>query len=267
MDGEEMAIQLAQVAVNRSGVTSTAKSPSGLIAIRPHHIFAALETKSVKERACTMLIPHPSSFSGGVLTVEALLLIALVKISDANRLFEFGTYMGGTTVLLAENCDDSATLFTLDLPLDASGASQVAVDSAFGDTTHHDEDAFVAAKAVAHGPVVAEGFYGQSPSKKIKFLYADSKTVDLSAYDRSMDMVWVDGGHDYETVRIDTENAFKMANPRNKNAVIVWHDFDNKAHPDVGTYLRELAQEQMIYTIGSTMLAVCFPNTDSKRFG
>jgi hypothetical protein len=56
-----------------------------------------------------------------------------------------------------------------------------------------------------------------------------------------------------------------MISPANKNAVIVWHDFDNPGH-DVGKFLRELAKDRILYAIGSTFLAFCFPNTDVKRF-
>jgi len=240
---------------------------SELVAIRPHHVFAAFETQDMHERACTILIPHPSCFSGGTLALESLLLVALVKISDADRMFEFGTYMGASTVLLAENSKDTAKIFTLDLPANATGAPKITVNSGYRDASHLTMDSFLAAKSTAHGPVVAGGFYGQSPSKKITFLRADSKIADLSAYDHSIDMVWIDGGHDYATVRSDTENAFRMINPANKNAVIVWHDFDNPGHEGVGELLRELAQERIIYTIDRTFLAFCFPNTDVKRFG
>lgn len=214
-----------------------------------------------------MLIPHPSAFSGGTLTIEALLLIALMRISDAERVFEFGTYMGGSTVLLAENSKDTAQIFTLDLPADSSGASQVDASSAYGTTSHRVEDRFLSAKATAHGPVIADGFYRHAPNKKITFLRADSKTADLGAYDRSIDMVWIDGGHDYDTVRSDTANAFRMVNPKNENAVIVWHDFDNNDHKDVGRFLRELAESRLMYAIGNTFLAFCFPNAPAKRFG
>jgi predicted O-methyltransferase YrrM len=212
-----------------------------------------------------MLVPHPSCFSGGIQTLEALLLVALLKISYANRLFEFGTYMGASTVLLAENSKETAQVFTLDLPVEASGALQVGVNSGYREAPHVVEDRFLAAKATAHGPIVADGFYRHAPSKKITFLRGDSKRADLSAYDRSIDMVWVDGGHDYDTVRSDTDNAFRMISPANKNAVIVWHDFDNPGH-DVGKFLRELAKDRILYAIGSTFLAFCFPNTDVKRF-
>jgi hypothetical protein len=181
-----------------------------------------------------MLIPRPSAFSGGALTIEVLLLITFVRISGARRIFEFGTYMGGSTVLLAENSKDTTEIFTLDLPADASGVSQVGASSAYGTTSHRVEDGFLSAKATAHGPVIAEGFYRQSPSKKITFLRA---------------------------------NALRMVNPKNDNAVIVWHDFDNKDHKDVGRFLRELAENRLIYAIGNTFLAFCFPNAGGKRFG
>jgi len=239
----------------------------GLIGIRPHHVFGEMHTDDMRERACSMLIPHPCAFSGGTSAIEALLLVALVKISDANRLFEFGTYMGGSTVLLAENSNDAAEVFTLDLPEDVAPMSVVGLSAAFGSSSHATEDNFLSAKSTTHGPVIAQGFYQDAPSKKITFLRGDSKTVDLHAYDRSIDMSWIDGGHDYMTVKSDTANGLRMANPKNENAVIAWHDFDNQNHQGVGRYLRELGEDRFIYHVGDTMLAFCFPNAQEKRFG
>ena len=175
--------------------------------------------------------------------------------------------MGGTTVLLAENSKDTAEIFTLDLPADASGMSHVGASSTYGTTSHRVEDNFLSAKATAHGPVIAEGFYGQSPSKKITFLRADSTTADLSAYDRSIDMVWIDGRHDYDTVRKRYGKRVQDGETRRMTTLLSSGTISTTrtTKVSVGSCV-SWQSNRLVYTIGNTFLALCFPNADGKRF-
>ncbi len=64
-------------------------------------------------------------------------------------------------------------------------------------------------------------------------LEGNSLTFDSAPYHRSMDLVFVDGGHDRKTLAADTANAFRMA----RHGCIVWHDYGNPEYPDVKEYL------------------------------
>ncbi len=58
---------------------------------------------------------------------------------------------------------------------------------------------------------------------KIGTLIGNSVTFDFSAWKRSIDFLFIDGGHDFLTVKADTENALNMV-VLEKPACIMWHD-------------------------------------------
>src|SRR3954471_12335262 len=72
--------------------------------IRPYRIFTALPG-GLEERCATVPIP-PRRGYGGVSLLEGFLLITSCKLVNARRLFEFGTFMGTTTLLLALNSSE-----------------------------------------------------------------------------------------------------------------------------------------------------------------
>ena len=51
----------------------------------------------------------------------------------------------------------------------------------------------------------------------------NSQTYDFSAYKKSFDLIFIDGDHSYEGVKIDTEKVFELI--RDDSSVIVWHDY------------------------------------------
>jgi len=69
---------------------------------------------------------------------------------------------------------------------------------------------------------------------------------------KRFDFIFIDGGHDYETVRIDTENALKMAKD---DAVIIWHDYRSKIHGDVTSFVDDFSADHPIIHVQNTMLA------------
>jgi len=68
-------------------------------------------------------------------------------------------------------------------------------------------------------------------------------------------MVYVDGGHDLRTLKIDTKNAFKMLSP-NSLSCIAWHDYNNTNYPHLTKYIDDISTKYDIYHIEETM--VCF---------
>lgn len=70
--------------------------------------------------------------------------------------------------------------------------------------------------------IAAHGFYSQK-FPNITHIGHDSRTFDYSTLAEKFDLIFVDGDHTHESVRIDTHNAFQML--RNPNAMIVWHDY------------------------------------------
>lgn len=176
------------------------------------------------------------------------MLIAASKIVGAQKLFEIGTFLGSTTLSLALNVPDDAQIFTLDLGTEhAEGASQ------------HPSDA-----PLTRMHLGAQGAFdfSESPVRtKITTLTGDSKRFDFSPWSSSIDLVFVDGGHDLATVRSDTESALLMAR-KDKASCVLWHDYRNPDHSALTSYLDELSERLNIFHIEDTMLCAWFNDTD-----
>lgn len=61
--------------------------------------------------------------------------------------------------------------------------------------------------------------------KNVTHVQANSQTFDYSTLNQKFDLIFIDGDHHYESVKKDTENAFKLL--KNENSIIIWHDYGN----------------------------------------
>jgi predicted O-methyltransferase YrrM len=163
---------------------------------------------------------------------ETLIIGAICQWIAPRRAFEIGTYRGATALAIAMNSPDDAIVFTLDLPPRADDDGQAAkeIGSAYRDTVER---------------------------RQITQLYGDSRAFDFRPYERSMDLVLVDGNHDESFVSIDSANALRMLKP---SGVIIWDDYlwDRK-YPECGGVTRSvdrLSEEYDIANIAGTRLAV-----------
>jgi SAM-dependent methyltransferase len=134
---------------------------------------------------------------------ERLVLSIAVKGRRANRIFEIGTFDGGTTKLLAELIPEDGIVVTLDLP-----------EAAFDATQH--PHAF-------KGADVGRAFRDTSVERRIKQLRDDSLHFDPSPLERSFDVVLVDGGHDYAHGFADSRTALRLVRP---GGIVLWDDFE-----------------------------------------
>ena len=66
------------------------------------------------------------------------------------------------------------------------------------------------------------GFFSRELSQ-VEQLYGDSQTFDFRPHLGKYDMVFVDGDHHYDSVKKDSETAFRLL--KNENSIIVWHDY------------------------------------------
>jgi len=137
----------------------------------------------------------PELSSGAIIRQEAgfetdfLVLHCLVKKFKPQNLFEVGTCQGYGTLIMANACP-SCSIISLDLP-------------------PHSAPFFLAPSAI-----------GYKCTKPYKQVYGDSLTY-LYAQHFPIDAWFLDGAHDYEHVKYETEQAVKS------NAkLIVYHDTD-----------------------------------------
>ena len=194
--------------------------------VRPGRVF----------ELCGGVVSLPMPQSGDSMSVlETCLILAAARSVDARRYFEFGTYLGRTTLNLAMNAHQDARIFTFDLD---SPVSQV-----YAEDTRIMHQHFTAPRMA---------FEGTEFAARIHRLYGNSLTWTPPSSLPQMDFIFVDGGHDYDTVKADTENALKMLAP---GGVIAWHDYNAPGYPDVSEYLDDLSEDLDIVHAEDTKLA------------
>jgi predicted O-methyltransferase YrrM len=185
--------------------------------------FGLITEKWPQARTTHMLLAYPEladwTVSMGNVTfrpynldpAEQYCLAALTQLRKPQRIFEFGTYDGASTLLLARAAPD-ADLFTLDLPPELLGR--------VGGSNEEQHE-------LAGG--VGARFRDQPEESRITQLLCDSREFDPGPFEASMDLVLVDGSHAYDGVRADSESAVRMLAP---GGIVVWDDY--MAHfPDV----------------------------------
>jgi hypothetical protein len=193
-----------------------------MLHVRPHRIFSLLKDPP-SARIFQGWFPWQQG-TGGITMLENALLICALRIVKARRAFEFGTFFGRTALNLALNLPDDGEVFTLDLLASEADAARNLPDLECARS-----------RANRTKPLDCEG---HPAGAKIKFLTGNSRIVDLSALYGSMDLVWIDGGHDIETVKSDTENALRLTQGR--LSCIGWHDYGNPNYPELESYLDSL---------------------------
>jgi hypothetical protein len=166
-----------------------------------------------------------------------LIVAALSKVLECERIFEFGTYRGETAWLLAHNLP-IADVFTLDL-----GSAEAAARAKLELT---DPEYFVSWDRGSR-------FRGTPEASRITQLLGDSATYDFSPYSGRIDLAYIDASHSYSYVRSDTEAAFGMLS---QLGTIVWDDYTH--YSGVYAYLNELAPslDAPIYHVQGTQLAL-----------
>lgn len=167
------------------------------------------------------------------LPYEYLVLAAITRHLAPRRIFEFGTAIGRSTLLLALNSPADARVVTVDLP--ESGITDYSL------------------KCLEGGREPGRLFRGLPCAGKVIELRADSHGLDTGAIvgERGrMELILVDGDHQYDGVRADSLRALEMAEA---DAVVLWHDYYSfpsyVADPrrrGVYPFLNELAREGRI---------------------
>ncbi len=213
--------------------------------IRPYKLFALLDS-APPQRVAQFQIP-PRRGAGGITLLETALLIASMKIVSAKRVFEFGTFLGSTTLNLALNLSDDGHVFTLDLD--------------YAPERQHPSDAPLSELHFASRP----DFEGSAVAHKITQLRGNSRTFNFSPLAHSIDLVFIDGGHDEETVQSDTENAMFKLLAQARPTAVLWHDYGNPEYPDLTCCLDNLAFIRPIFHVEDTMLCVWFSNPNAVQ--
>jgi len=174
---------------------------------------------------------------GPVAQHGSLVLTAIAKLLECERIFEFGTYRGETSWLLAHNLP-SARIYTLDFEgVEAARNARLELT---------DPELYTAGDRGTR-------FCGTREGRSITQLFGDSATFDFSPYRGNIDLVYIDASHSYSYVRSDTEAALDMLSDLGS---IMWDDYTH--YSGVYAYLNELAPklDSPIFHILGTRLAL-----------
>ena len=172
----------------------------------------------------------PEFESGGIFPFEMICMNMMAVHFAPERIFEFGTFNGRTTLNLAVNSRPGTRIFTLDLPFDNPPSTKL--------RQHPWDGKYVE----QHG----DGRYFQKERhrKKITRLYGDSATFDYTPFGGTIDFVFVDGSHSYEYVTNDSDKALRLL--RGGKGIILWHDYGTKWH-EVTRALNDLYAKNPVF--------------------
>lgn len=211
------------------------------LGVRPHQVFLLHETPAPADRLVSFVLPNDRTPK----LLETAVLVTLLKALEARRVLEIGTLWGLQTLNLAANLPPDGHVWTLDLgDQDLAQAQLDARDRAIAGLTRADG-------------APARAFDDPRWRDRVTKLTGDSTRFDFSSLHGTMNLVYVDGGHDARTVASDTRQAFALLDPSRPGAV-AWHDDGNPHHPDVAAFLDQVGRERDVFHVGETMLAFAF---------
>jgi len=178
----------------------------------------------------------PAGSFGDTPLPDLLALCTLVRRRRPAKLFEFGTFRGLTTLQLALNTDDTARIFTLDIPPEnRSSLTEGGWDATVSDA------------------VVGELYRSSPYAAKVTQILCDSRKFDPEPYAGQMDFIFIDASHEFDFVRNDTEKALRMAA---KGGIIAWHDYSAE-FTGVKRVLEDLARSREVCWVAGTYVAYC----------
>jgi len=173
---------------------------------------------------------------------EGWILSCLAKSSK--NIFEFGTCSGKTTALLALNSSQESKVYSVTLnPADLSNLSlgnnqdvKAALNNAIKESIY---DQFI--------------FTNMSIKNKINLIFEDSTRLNVDKFENLMDLIFIDGGHNYSCVKNDNEKSFRMIK---NEGYIFWHDYNvsKRSCKDVVKYIHEISKIKKIFHIKNTSL-------------
>jgi hypothetical protein len=173
-----------------------------------------------------------SYVDGSLPWCDLVALLSILVDRSPHRVMEIGTFNGHTTRMMALNLPD-AEIHTIDLP---EGFSNNGAGMA------KDDWHLISARRVG------SEYLADASIKSVKQHFGDTAVYDFPV----ADFFFIDGSHNYDYVRNDTEKA--LMSPAIK--ILIWHDCDRN-HPDVIRWLLEMIQSgNHVRHIEGTNLAI-----------
>ena len=189
------------------------------------------------DKACKIVIEHLPNADRSLPLHELACLALITKVVQPKQVFEIGTYTGRTALNFAQNSPEDCIVWTLDLPPTEAHTRTNTADDKIKQHIRESID-----------------YKGKEAERKIRTLYSNCSIFDFSPYFGKIDMVFVNGAHNYEAVKSDTINALKMVKP---NGYVIWHDFANYGESnDVTRAVLDTLPSDNVIQIAMTQLAL-----------
>lgn len=236
---------------------------AGVVTVKPRVFFSKVEHRF--GRPVPMDLYLPSSGIGSITLLEGAILVSLLRLLEPRRAFEFGTFLGYSTSLMLRNTGASCEVHSIDL---GSDVAEYEAARGYTDAELHADDKknddYLRYTQGTKGAYYL-GDLEPSDRERLKLLRGDSRELDVAAhgYAGAFDFVFIDGGHDTETIASDTTKALEMIGA---DGVIAWHDYNSTIHHDVTDFVGRLAKDRVVLHVQSTMLALLLIGQARERF-
>jgi precorrin-6B methylase 2 len=173
----------------------------------------------------------PTNNAGQLTHLELIVIIGMTKsfLKPGENFLEIGTFDGNTALNIAKNIPEESKLITIDLPENTSIKAKFNYDNLLIEDENRSKKKHL-------------------NLKNVEQIYHDSTTYNFSKL--TFSVAFIDGGHDYKTVKSDTLNVLKYIK---RPGIIFWHDYDVEC--EIGDLLHELVKEYPIKCIKETRLA------------
>lgn len=170
---------------------------------------------------------------------ELVYLALLTRHAQPRKIFEIGTFLGRTALLFALNSPPDCRIYTLDLP-------EKERPEVLPNNNPYD------ARLIQQCEIGVD-YRGSPVEHKIQELAGNSLTFDFTPYS-GMDIVFIDGCHQYAAAKADTGNALRIVKP---GGLVIWHDFANYGdYHDVTRAVLDSVPAKDLYQISDSQLAV-----------
>ncbi len=133
---------------------------------------------------------------------ESALVQCVIRALNPRTMFEFGTHQGILTNRMISAAPEDCVMLTLDIPPSelSSGRGIIASDRTNLDYVRHSDDAM---------GIHIEDKY----QNRVIRMIGDSMRLDVTHLREKIDLVVVDGGHQYPVAARDIKNAWEMLSP------------------------------------------------------
>ncbi len=181
---------------------------------------------------------EPYAFlEGGSLVTDLWLLRGLAKKSNVKAYLEIGTWRGESVANVAPLVHEAFTIYLSDEEMLKMGLDK--------------------------NYVASHGFFSKDlPS--VTHVQANSRNFDFLSLNKTFDLVFIDGAHDYDSVLCDTKSILQVIDLQ--KSIVVWHDYARNPEKVRWEVLAAILDgmprglHQHLYHVSNTLCAIYQPD-------